>query len=85
MSRGVSSVLFLAAVIPAVLAATAIAAPARDASDLSFLTPKAAALYTPKPDMEHMFRPAAKRPSTTVSTVFSGLVLAPVAVLLILV
>ncbi|XP_060518362.1 dolichyl-diphosphooligosaccharide--protein glycosyltransferase subunit 2 [Cylas formicarius] len=42
------------------------------------------AVKGPKPEIEHMFRPAEKRPAKTVSLLFTGLTAAPLLVLLIL-
>lgn len=44
-----------------------------------------AALFAKKPEIKHLFRIADPTPSTAVSTVFTGLVLAPLAILFILV
>lgn len=38
----------------------------------------------PKPEIKHLFRPAEKRPPEAVSLLFTGLTLAPLALLLIL-
>lgn len=43
-----------------------------------------ASLFTPLPEIKHMFRPAEPRPSKLVSTVFSALCAAPFALLIIL-
>lgn len=44
-----------------------------------------AALYSRKPEIKHLFRVPEPTPSALVSTVFTGLVLAPLAILFILV
>ncbi|XP_053573186.1 dolichyl-diphosphooligosaccharide--protein glycosyltransferase subunit 2 isoform X2 [Bombina bombina] len=41
-------------------------------------------LFTPKPDIQHLFREPEKRPPTVVSNTFTALVLAPLLLLLIL-
>ncbi|CAF0949106.1 unnamed protein product [Brachionus calyciflorus] len=43
-----------------------------------------AALFSKKPEIQHLFRPAEKTPPAAVSTVFTALTLAPLALLIIL-
>lgn len=44
-----------------------------------------ATLYQARPEIKHVFRPADPRPSKLVSTIFSALCAAPLAILIVLV